>query len=1057
MLQASSTRRSSCCYTSLVTQHAMEVAVPANSLAHPLPAARSVPANELAAQMMTDHQRGASLPVLGPIYSDGERVQQWVHQHASCGAGSCLGPSASIEPTPHPSVSSSACASPRAAGTSARGDTAAHGASEGPHVAAHAHLDAPELCSQLSADSSGKCPTLPPAPPAPPPDSRSQSATVPGLDAMLTESGYAAFEREHSSFSEQPQPAQRQSASGAEVLCTRRHTQHGQHAQRHSGGRHGPHRRWQSMTMPPHLHAASGGEHGGVPGRPAAPMLPAVQHHGGGRHRGRGAMHSSSQPARVHLPHARPMQRPRASMDAQSACEAFAAVPPLAAPHLQRQQQQPPAASQHMQGGQGHWRQQAASLHFPPQGSCNLQGPVQFVPPAFAPCGGPPTLHQGTHALGRGHSATAPHNSSVMPAAPLQATVPHGPALPPGMPTRPPAPVHPALPVPVQLHSAKHGAQGTDTRPSPHHAAPVQQAALPPRHAPPYAGDTRLQTVQQQQQHAQAQAHQQRRLRGFSASGGHADPPAQHPAGPQRLQQLQQTPRQKARQRNTNAGAPQASAVSQPSTAKGTASAHAALCGSPARAASRVATSSHAAPAGADASPPASMVPWESDLTRFLTEVERLFVPLRAQCAIGAGEQPGGVDATPYALAASDAASTLSPAAHTASMMHGCTSAMTSIDEACPYGSPAVDPLEPGTSSHIGDAAAATDRHALHLLPPPPPPSLPPPCLGDLWAAFRDCSALCLEVPTVNGVAGPSLAYFMPSLSAVQITAVNDAAAIAHVSRNSRDQSFEGFASETDDEQRSVFSCPPTPPMPVLSNTSAIDTACVRSETWSTHAGDSAMTSPPRTRAQSVDPGELPVATRDPDAATGGKAQQRLVANWAASGKPWDRPPLFQQAEALCAAEPSPAVPLPPALWHMPLHALHPESWFAVLWLPLYRIPDDDLKARFITYHRIVAGGAKGATAAGAANTDASPACVQLSGLLVNTGDSACNWTDWSSCDAFGARMQRASKVRQELQDLRDAADAHSRAAVYAHSRDGTWVPAPFEHSDHRFVSSSMQ
>ena len=139
----------------------------------------------------------------------------------------------------------------------------------------------------------------------------------------------------------------------------------------------------------------------------------------------------------------------------------------------------------------------------------------------------------------------------------------------------------------------------------------------------------------------------------------------------------------------------------------------------------------------------------------------------------------------------------------------------------------------------------------------------------------------------------------------------------------------------------------------------------------------------------------------------------RLLANWAAEGPHWERPPLYQHLQELCTPKPpaspvaAPAegkiarslsigqqngvggirggrggsapsdksahtphsthgssakkgisnIPLPAALGSTPLKDLHPSSWFSILWHPLYRIPDAPLRARFITYHTVGCAG----------------------------------------------------------------------------------------------------
>lgn len=66
---------------------------------------------------------------------------------------------------------------------------------------------------------------------------------------------------------------------------------------------------------------------------------------------------------------------------------------------------------------------------------------------------------------------------------------------------------------------------------------------------------------------------------------------------------------------------------------------------------------------------------------------------------------------------------------------------------------------------------------------------------------------------------------------------------------------------------------------------------------------------------------------------------------------PWERPSLSQEIAGLACQPPSETVPDPAALLATPLRHIHPCSWFAVWWQPLYRIPDMPLDAKFLAYY----------------------------------------------------------------------------------------------------------
>ena len=88
--------------------------------------------------------------------------------------------------------------------------------------------------------------------------------------------------------------------------------------------------------------------------------------------------------------------------------------------------------------------------------------------------------------------------------------------------------------------------------------------------------------------------------------------------------------------------------------------------------------------------------------------------------------------------------------------------------------------------------------------------------------------------------------------------------------------------------------------------------------------------------------------------------KMRLVYQFIETSAPKDRPPLCSKIEALCEGEglgsegPSAAGGWNPALLrNMRFQDIHPHSWFAVSWYPIYRIPDAPLKAAFLTFHTL--------------------------------------------------------------------------------------------------------
>lgn len=137
--------------------------------------------------------------------------------------------------------------------------------------------------------------------------------------------------------------------------------------------------------------------------------------------------------------------------------------------------------------------------------------------------------------------------------------------------------------------------------------------------------------------------------------------------------------------------------------------------------------------------------------------------------------------------------------------------------------------------------------------------------------------------------------------------------------------------------------------------------------------------------------------------------KMRLVYQFIETSAPKDRPPLNQKIESLYEGEgsqdagPSAAGSWDPRLIRdLHFQDIHPHSWFAVSWYPIYRIPDAPLKAAFLTYHTLApiaamlqplhqqrlrsagGGGGAGSSAASAAGS----AAGQGSGALGSAGSS---------------------------------------------------------------------
>eukprot|EP00873_Tetraselmis_striata_P034540 jgi/Tetstr1/454804/TSEL_041684.t1 len=91
--------------------------------------------------------------------------------------------------------------------------------------------------------------------------------------------------------------------------------------------------------------------------------------------------------------------------------------------------------------------------------------------------------------------------------------------------------------------------------------------------------------------------------------------------------------------------------------------------------------------------------------------------------------------------------------------------------------------------------------------------------------------------------------------------------------------------------------------------------------------------------------------------------KMRLACEFIETAAPKDRLPLTETIDALADGAAAyqggngPGLASSPTdarlVKHMRLADLHPHSWFAVTWYPIYRIPDAPLKAAFLTYHTL--------------------------------------------------------------------------------------------------------
>ncbi|PSC70934.1 MATE efflux family isoform A [Micractinium conductrix] len=173
----------------------------------------------------------------------------------------------------------------------------------------------------------------------------------------------------------------------------------------------------------------------------------------------------------------------------------------------------------------------------------------------------------------------------------------------------------------------------------------------------------------------------------------------------------------------------------------------------------------------------------------------------------------------------------------------------------------------------------------------PPPSGAQDLTLADLWRWYERPSTFGCEVATIGGPRGPATAYYLPFLSAVQL----------------------------------------------LAPVSAADEAAVAAAAASGDAGAAQRsgTAPPQLLTYPGGLDEWP-------------ERMRPVVQWGESASMRDRVPLHTCLAGLCgeAGEEHP-------LMSTRLADLHPFSWFAVAWYPLYCVPEAPLTARFVTFHTL--------------------------------------------------------------------------------------------------------
>ncbi|KAK9278024.1 hypothetical protein L1049_027581 [Liquidambar formosana] len=213
--------------------------------------------------------------------------------------------------------------------------------------------------------------------------------------------------------------------------------------------------------------------------------------------------------------------------------------------------------------------------------------------------------------------------------------------------------------------------------------------------------------------------------------------------------------------------------------------------------------------------------------------------------------------------------------------------------------------------------------------------------LGSLWQWYEKHGSYGLEIRAEEYESSKRLgvdqvafrAYFVPSLSAVQLFRSRKCSPSAGVLSPLASEACEMGEKYSNVGHLPIFSI--LVPQPRTNNTSLVPlvSQVSNSERSSVSAKDVSV--------QSVD--------------TTGFDDLELLFEYFEYEQPQQRRPLFEKIKELVRGGPSQckAYGDPTTLVSIDLHDLHPRSWYSVAWYPIYRIPDGNFRAAFLTYHSL--------------------------------------------------------------------------------------------------------
>ncbi|KAI4352003.1 hypothetical protein L6164_006296 [Bauhinia variegata] len=215
--------------------------------------------------------------------------------------------------------------------------------------------------------------------------------------------------------------------------------------------------------------------------------------------------------------------------------------------------------------------------------------------------------------------------------------------------------------------------------------------------------------------------------------------------------------------------------------------------------------------------------------------------------------------------------------------------------------------------------------------------------LGCLWQWYEKHGSYGLEIraqdyknPKELGACFPFRAYFVPSLSAVQLFKNHKSQCVINSHKSPHCKGSEVYEASNKSESLSAAS-----PDPILSPESRIQDASIPMPTNEMYCSEAPS-----------------VCTEDN--ASGGSIKStcsgdlELLFEYFESEQPQQRRPLFEKIQELVRGDASAQSKMygdPSKLDSVNLQDVHPSSWYSVAWYPIYRIPDGNFRASFLTYH----------------------------------------------------------------------------------------------------------